>query len=354
VHPETRADDENVAQHPVAHPPEYYEARRVERERMRQPPPLPMVPLVLFGMTAAALVGRYAFEVFVGTNEVVQTWSTVFVAIVLQAVPFLVLGVLLSAAISAFVPEGAIARALPRRPALAVPIAGVAGGVLPGCECASVPVAGRMVAGGVPAPAALAFLLSAPAINPVVLVATAVAFPQDPQMVVARAVASLGVALVMGWAWSMLGRPEWLRPPRRVHAEGGSRWENFRSTVQHDFLHAGGFLAVGALAAATLNVMVDPSWSTSIGGVPVLSVLVLGLLAVVLCVCSEADAFVVAGLSGFSLTAKLAFLVVGPAVDLKLVAMQAGTFGRRFAQRFAPATFVVAIAISALVGWVLL
>jgi uncharacterized membrane protein YraQ (UPF0718 family) len=87
---------------------------------------------------------------------------------------------------------------------------------------------------------------------------------------------------------------------------------------------------------------------------PVVSVLVLAGLAVALAICSEADAFVAASLSGFSLTAKLAFLVVGPAVDLKLVALQAGTFGRRFAVRFAPATFGVAIVVSAVVGGFLL
>jgi uncharacterized membrane protein YraQ (UPF0718 family) len=76
-----------------------------------------------------------------------------------------------------------------------------------------------------------------------------------------------------------------------------------------------------------------------------------GLLAVVLCICSEADAFVAASLSQFSLTARLAFLVVGPMVDLKLIALQAGIFGRRFAIRFAPATFVVAVVASCLVGW---
>jgi uncharacterized membrane protein YraQ (UPF0718 family) len=86
----------------------------------------------------------------------------------------------------------------------------------------------------------------------------------------------------------------------------------------------------------------------------VLSVIALALLAVLLSICSEADAFVAASLTQFSLTARLAFLVVGPMVDLKLFAMQVGSFGPRFAARFAPATFVVAVLVSVLVGWFLL
>lgn len=79
---------------------------------------------------------------------VMQSWTTVFVAVVVQALPFLVLGVLLSAVLAVCVPPSFFARALPRRPAVAVPVAGVAGAVLPGCECASVPVAGAMVRRG--------------------------------------------------------------------------------------------------------------------------------------------------------------------------------------------------------------
>ncbi len=78
------------------------------------------------------------------------------------------------------------------------------------------------------------------------------------------------------------------------------------------------------------------------------------MLAVVLAVCSEADAFVAASLSQFPLTARLAFLVVGPMVDVKLVAMQVGTFGRRVTSRFAPLVFVAAVLCSAVVGTVLL
>ena len=85
-----------------------------------------------------------------------------------------------------------------------------------------------------------------------------------------------------------------------------------------------------------------------------LSVLALAILAVVLSICSEADAFVAASLSQFSLTAPLTFLVVGPMIDLKLFAMQAGTFGRSFALRFAPATFTLAVVVSVLTGWVIL
>ncbi len=285
----------------------------------------------------------------------VQAWSTVFVAVCLQALPFLVFGVLLSAAISTFVPASFFARVLPSSPAAAVPVAGLAGAVLPGCECASVPVAGSLVRRGVTPAAALAFLLSAPAINPVVLVATAVAFPGEPEMVLARFLASVLVALVMGWLWASFGRPAWLRVREgHVAAPGESRSESFRAAVQHDLLHAGGFLVVGGLTAATLNTVVPRAWLDAVADSPVLSVLVLAALAVVLAVCSEADAFVAASLVGFSPTARLVFLVVGPAVDVKLIALQAGTFGPRFAARFAPVTLVVAVLAAVGVGAVLL
>jgi uncharacterized membrane protein YraQ (UPF0718 family) len=285
---------------------------------------------------------------------VAQNWLTVFIAVVTQALPFLVLGVLLSAVIAVFVPPAFFTRALPRRPALAVPVAGLAGAVLPGCECASVPVAGALVRRGVTPAAALAFLLSAPAINPVVLTATAVAFPRSPQMVLARFAASLLVACAMGWLWQRLGRADWLRPRGRPSFEGTGRAAAFWGSVRHDVLQAGGFLVVGAMAAATLKAVVPAAWLHGVAATPAGSVLALAVLAVLLSICSEADAFVAASLSQFSLTARLAFLVVGPMIDLKLFAMQAGTFGRRFALRFAPATFTVAVGVSVLIGAVLL
>ncbi|MBG0853769.1 permease [Streptomyces spinoverrucosus] len=283
----------------------------------------------------------------------VAAWWTVFTAIAVQGVPFLLLGTVVSAAIGAFVPERVFTRLLPRNQALGVPVAGAAGVVLPGCECASVPVAGSLIRRGVAPAAALAFLLSAPAINPVVLVATSIAFPGQPEMVLGRLLASLAAAVVMGWLWARFGQERWLRPPGKPSATGGGL-RGFAHGLQHDFLHAGGFLVLGAAAAATFNIAVPRSVLDVFTGSPWLSVLLLALLAVVLCVCSEADAFVAASLSGFSPTARLTFMVVGPMVDLKLIALQAGTFGRAFAVRFASVTWVVAVACAALVGWWLL
>jgi uncharacterized membrane protein YraQ (UPF0718 family) len=173
-------------------------------------------------------------------------------------------------------------------------------------------------------------------------------------MVVARGVASILTAAGMGWLWLRLGRPEWMRLPDRPHLDGMSRWQAFWTAVRHDVGHAGGFLALGAVSAATVNVVVPARWLLVLAHNPVLSVLALALFAVILSICSEADAFVAASLGQFSLTARLAFLVVGPMIDLKLFAMQAGTFGRRFALRFAPTTFALAIVVSVLVGAVLL
>lgn len=283
-----------------------------------------------------------------------EAWATIFVAICLQALPFLVFGVALSAAITVFVPPSFWTRVLPRRPSAAVPVAGALGAVLPGCECASVPVAGGLMARGVVPSAALTFLLAAPAINPIVLVSTAVAFPGRPEMVLGRFLASITVAVLAGWCWLRFGKGEWLRIPSRPHDDGTGRWNAFRQAMRHDIMHAGGFLVVGGVAAATINVVIPAEWISGVAGQAVLSVLVLAVLAVLMSICSEADAFVAASLTQFSPTARLAFLVVGPMVDLKLIALQAGLFGSRFAARFVPLTFVLAVAVSALVGWGLL
>jgi hypothetical protein len=303
-------------------------------------------------VVTVAAVGRPVLQDLLD-RPAVANWATVFVALVVQAMPFLVLGVAVSAAVAALVPPGALPRLLPRHPAVAVPVAATAGLALPGCECGSVPIAGRLVDQGAPPAAAVAFLLAAPAVNPVVLVATAVAFPDDPDVVVARFLASLLAAIVVGLIWARRGRDSLVdREPGPRPA--GSRWALLVATAQHDLLHAGGFLVVGGLVAATLQTAVPRDVVNTVADAGPLAFLALAALAVVMAVCSEADAFVAASLSQFSLSSRLVFMVVGPMVDVKLVALQVGTFGRAFALRFAPLTLAVATASAALVGWWLL
>ena len=141
---------------------------------------------------------------------------------------------------------------------------------------------------------------------------------------------------------------------RDDEAPSDGRWRRLVDVSARDLVHAGGYLVVGAMAAATLQLVVPRSVLSAVADSELLSVLMFAALAVVLSICSEADAFVAAGLPQFSLTSRLVFLVVGPVIDLKLVAMHVGVFGRRFAVRFAPVTLAVAIVSAVIVGQVLL
>jgi len=307
--------------------------------------------VTVIGLT---LIGTTAREFVAGDPEI-ATAATVFCGIFVQALPFLALGVLISGAVATFVTPDRLARWLPRRPAVAILVAGVSGAALPGCECGSVPIARRLFGGGTAGAAALTFMLAAPAINPVVLVATAVAFPGEPLMVLARCTASLLTALIMGALWARFGRPRWItRSLPIAQRQQDSRFATFTEAARHDFLQASSFLVVGAAAAAALHTLV-PTWMFEhLAGQLVLGILVMAVLAVLLALCSEADAFVAASLSMLPLVPRLVFLVVGPAIDIKLFAMQTGMFGRAFAIRFAPATFVVATLVAAAVGLLIL
>ncbi|AEF39728.1 permease [Hoyosella subflava] len=316
-------------------------------------------------MFAAALLALLAAHewiagLFAGSPRVLAA-LTVFVAVFVQATPFLIVGVLLSASIATFASPQILQRILPRQRHAAVGAAGMAGLALPGCECGSVPVARRLIDQGAPSAVALTFMLSAPAINPVVLVSTAVAFTGYPEMVAARFAGSLATALIVGWVWMAIAKPNWMKSARSAAAPGcshddprGGRFHTFSSAARHDLIQAGAFLALGAAIAAALRVFVPDRVYDHIAGNLLIGVLVMAALAVLLALCSEADAFVAASLTMMPLLPRLVFLVVGPAVDVKLIAMQAGTFGKGFAGRFAPLTFLIAVICGCAAGLVFL
>ncbi|CAM5359462.1 hypothetical protein SALBM311S_05013 [Streptomyces alboniger] len=166
-------------------------------------------------------------------------------------------------------------------------------------------MAGALVRRGVTPAAALAFLLSAPAIDPIVLTATAVAFPNDPRW--SSPVSSRACWWPARWAGcgSASAAPTGCARQARAAYDGQSKGAAFWGSVRHDVMHAGGFLVVGAMAVATLKAVVPEEWLRMAAGNPVVSVLALAVLAVLLSICSEADAFVAASLWPFSLTAQL-------------------------------------------------
>jgi uncharacterized membrane protein YraQ (UPF0718 family) len=313
------------------------------RSRLAQPGSVEVLVLLV---VAAALAQGWLLDRFAAARA--QTLLTVFVSILVAALPFLVLGTAVAAAVSAFVPPTLLDRALPAHAAAAVPVAGLAGVVLP---APGVPAAATMLRRGVAPAAALAYMLATPALNPVVLIATAVAFPGRPELVAARFLASLAAAVVVGLLWLWLGRPGWLATKRVRPVRG---WAGFVATVRLELVQAGGLLVIGAFAAGVLNAVVPPAWLSAIGGNVWFSVVALALLSVLLSVRAEAGVFVAASLVQFSLTARLAFLVVGPVADLRLLARQMAGFSPSFAVRFLPASFVVAVLAAVVVGWAVL
>jgi uncharacterized membrane protein YraQ (UPF0718 family) len=208
-----------------------------------------------------------------------------------------------------------------------------------------------------PTGAGLAYTLAAPALSPVVLVATAVAFPGQPLMVLARAVAGVVVAIGMGLLWQRFGRAEWLEfggraewldPPTAESPpdEAAGFWTYLREQV----VRAGGVLAIGAFVTALLTVAAPAGWTRVVSDRPVFSVIALALLAVLVCVPAAGGPAVAAGLAAFSPVARLVFLVVGPVVNLRRFGRQSIVYGPSFAVRFAPATLVLAIVVTSLVG----
>lgn len=276
--------------------------------------------------------------------------ASVFVSVLLQALPFLLGGALLAAAARALFAPHFLLRWLRARGVLDRRLVGV-----PAAALAAIVPCGRdenpeLIREGVPPGAVFAYQLAGSALSPVVIVATAVVFPGEPLFLVARVVAGLLLAVVVGWAWQRFGRPGWLE----VGTAPASRPEpDFWTDARLRVVRAGGVLAVGAFATALLTVAAPAGWTRIVAERSVFSVIALALLAVLVCAPAEAGPAVAAALPGFSPTARLVFLVAGPAVNLLRFSQQSYVYGPAFAVRFAPATLVAAVGTVAAVAWML-
>lgn len=294
-----------------------------------------------------------------------------FLSILLEGAPFILLGTLISGFIDAYLPPGLIDKWLPKSKPLAVMMSGLLGAVFPVCECAVVPVIRRLIRKGLPVSCAITYMLSAPIINPIVIVSTMKAFSTSlgqfslrqnevletfgpvfmtSSRLLIAFVVTVGVGLVV-----LKFRPKSiLRPQILPKSQGGqaerddgtpqaTKYERLvlaMRTTMRDFMETAMYFSIGvgitaifrAYVTQDLILLFNQSEATGIG--------LMMILAFVLSLCSTSDAFIAANFP-VAQSAKLAFLVYGPMMDVKLVFMYLSVFRSKF---------VIALALSLLVA----
>lgn len=267
--------------------------------------------------------------------------------------PFLAIGALLSAVIEVFVSSDRMLRWITKSVFGGVAMGVGAGFVLPTCECGVVPVARRLMHKGVPPFIAISYMLAAPIVNPVVLASTYFAFRGNVSMVLGR----IAIAALVASALGLYTRrfTDVLANSNKAHLDKENEHvhdyrdlsvlRNLRAVLTHaaqEFMDMGKFLILGALAAASFKTLLPQDIMSMFSANLLLSIGGMMLLAILLSVCSEADAFVAASFLKFPAGAQLAFVGIGPMVDLKLIGMYAATFRRRIvlALIFGPAVLI--------------
>ena len=272
-----------------------------------------------------------------------RIFSTRFLGIFIEAVPFLLLGTVVSGLLEVFVRPEDIARFIPRHPLLATLTGALMGFTFPVCECGVVPVVRRLFHKGLPMSVGVTFLLAAPVINPVVLVSTVIAFGIGP-ILIGRFVITILVAAAVGLVFALGANPlDVLQPQSLMPVRGGAGdvpnvkrpalLPGLLHALDHasnEFFEMGRYLIIGTLLAATMQTLVSQEVLLALGKGPVISVLVMQVLAFVLSVCSTVDAFLALAFVGtFTGGSILAFLTFGPMVDIKSTLMFLGVFKRR-------------------------
>lgn len=307
----------------------------------RKTPTARLFLFIQLGFIAALL----CLIVFFRHTPELATLSITFVSIFLEALPFMLLGATVGGIIEVFVSKNVITRIVPARTLPAILLAAGLGLVFPVCECAIVPVVRRLFSKGLPLGAGIAFLLGGPIVNPLVALSTAVAYGNDPAIAGYRLASGYLVAVVMGLLIDRCfsRKTALVDSPGEYNTEmDGSGIEPQRPTgirvrlvqaLRHgasDFIDIGRFLVFGAFMAGVLQTLVARgNLATLFGSLP-LTILAMMTLAVLLSLCSEADAFVAASFrTTLPLAAQMAFMVLGPMLDLKLVAMYFRVFKKR-------------------------
>ncbi len=317
---------------------------------------------------------------------------TLFLSLLVEAMPFLLLGVGFSSFLLFFVDERKLVAIMPKNPLLGALVGSMIGFLFPVCECGNVPVARRFLMQGLPTPVAIGFLLAAPTINPIVIWATWTAFRDQPEIVVLRVILSLTIATIIGFVFSFqkdltpivqpaLARYLKFNPPTKVETkkrrgrslvaqetgtsnllQSGNYWlgqggspipiDNsllsgemtaavpnkpvadklrlvLENTIQ-ELRELGAVLVLGSAIAAGIQVLAPRELILSLGAGPITSIIAMLILAAVVSICSTVDSFFALSFaSTFTSGSLLAFLVFGPMIDLKGVGLMLSVFKPR-------------------------
>jgi uncharacterized membrane protein YraQ (UPF0718 family) len=272
-----------------------------------------------------------------------KNFSIIFISIVLEAMPFIFLGSFISALIEVLVSEKLIAKFIPKNKIVAFLGAGFIGMLFPVCECAIVPITQKLIKKGVPNGIATTFMLATPIVNPIVLLSTYYAFYDKPSMIAIRGIFGFLAAVFIGIFIDITQKNKTIVRTTTFDTYGNcscgcdigyyttSRLIGIIEHMRREFINILKYLMIGALISATFQSLIPIRYLVAIGGDSLYSIIIMMILAFVLSICSEADAFVAKTFLGqFTVGSVTAFLILGPMVDIKNVVMLSSAFKKKF------------------------
>ncbi|MEP6482501.1 MAG: permease, partial [Rhodoglobus sp.] len=260
----------------------------------------------------------------------IQDLLTLSISVIIESLPFVILGILLSIVVQVWLPEGLLMRWLPRNPVLRRLCISGFGIFLPVCECGNVPLARGLIVQGFTVSESMTFLLAAPIINPITIVTTWQAFGADNGILAARIIGGLAIANIVGWLYSRHPQQQSLLTPSFAaecvrpehHDHESSRWSKSVDLFVKESSVITPALFIGALIAGGIQVIVPRAVLVNLGGNPLWSILAMMALAFIIAVCSNVDAFFILPFASSFMPGSIAtFLVFGPIIDVKMLAM---------------------------------
>lgn len=286
-----------------------------------------------------------------------QDLLTLSYSVIIESLPFVLLGILLSILVQVWIPDRWIIKVLPKNAVLRRVVISFLGMFLPVCECGNLPLARGLIVKGFTVSESMTFLLAAPIINPITIITTHQAFGFDDGILVARLIGGFAIANIIGWLYSKHPDQDSLltrafeaecRMPE-PHAHQQTRWQKSIELFTREAGVLMPALFIGAVVAGLIQVVVPRSVLVNVGSNPLWSILAMMVLAFVISVCSNVDAFFILPFASTFMPGSIAtFLIFGPIVDIKMLAMMRTTFTTRTLVQL---TVIVGL-LSALIGLV--